>query len=157
MKNTLIVVADLEQLKAYRVDADPFHSNPRLELIEQFNTGAARKLVEEATDLAGRFPRVSIASESIGGMSAGERHNIELEKRKRCLKQLAGRINALVKDREVDRCFFACSREINNAVLQELHPDVRAKIEIDLPSDLTKVSRSDLLGHFRAATRASMV
>jgi hypothetical protein len=154
MKNTMIVVTDLEQLKAYRVDDDPLHSSPRLELIEQFNTGAARKMVDETTDLAGRFPRASVAHEIMGGMSAGERHNIELEKRKRCLRQLAGRINALVKTPEIDRCFLAASREIKNSLLNELDPQVRAKVEIDLPADLTKVNRSDLLGHFKAATRA---
>ncbi|HYG25186.1 MAG TPA: host attachment protein [Verrucomicrobiae bacterium] len=154
MKNTLIIVTDLEQLKAYRVDNDPLHSNPRLELIDTFKTGAARKLVEETTDLAGRFPRASVAHEIMGGMSAGERHNIELEKRKRCLRQLSRRINGLVKAPDVERCFLACSREINNALLAELDPEVRARIEIDVASDLTKVNRSDLLSHFKSASRA---
>lgn len=154
MKNTLIVVADLDQLKAYRVDDDPFHSNPRLELVEQFNTGAARKLVEEATDLAGRFPRATVAHEVMGGMSAGERHNIELEKRKRCLKQLAHRISVLLSDPAVERCFLAASREMNNSLIAQIPPQWRSKIDIDVPANLTKVDKSDLLGHFRAASRA---
>lgn len=153
MKNTMIVVTDLEQLKAYQLDDDPMHSNPRLELVERFNTGAARKLVEETTDLSGRFRR-AIGSRESCGMSDGERHNIELEKRKRCLRQIAERINILLRDSGVERCFLAASREINNALIDELTPQARSKIEIDIASDLTKVNKADLLGHFKAATRA---
>jgi hypothetical protein len=154
MKNTLIVVTDLKELKAYRMDHDPLHSNPRLELVERMSTGAARKLVDETTDLAGRFPRVSVSRDITGGMSAGERHNIDLEKRRRCLRQIAERINRLLVGNGVERCFLSASREINNTLIDQLAPEARAKIEIDVAADLTKVNRSDLLGHFRAATRA---
>ncbi len=154
MKNTLIVVVDLDQLKAYRVGDDPFHSNPRLELVEQFNTGASRKLVEEATDLAGRFPRATVSHKIMGGMSAGERHNIELEKRKRCLRMLGKRISALLGDPAVERCFLAASREMINALLEEIPMQARSKIEIALRANLTKVDKTELLGHFKAATKA---
>jgi hypothetical protein len=153
MKNTMIVVADLEQLKAYQLDDDPLHSNPRLELVERFNTGAARKMIDETTDLSGRFRR-AMGSRETYGISDGERHNLSLEKRKRCLRQIAERINTLLRDPGVERCFLAVSREINNALVEELSPQARSKIEIDLSSDLTKVNKADLLGHFKAATRA---
>lgn len=154
MKNTIVIVTDLQELKAYRIDDDPQHSRPRLDLVEQFHTGANRKLVEEATDLAGRFPRATVSREIMAGMSQGERHNIELEKRKRCLRALAQRVNSLLKAPDVERCFLAASREINNALLDELDYQARSKIEVNIPSDITKVGRSELLGHFKAASRA---
>lgn len=150
----MIVVTDLEQLKAYRLDDDPLHSSPRLELIEQFNTGAARRIPQQATKLAGGSPHNAPARDLIGGMSPGERHNVELEQRKRCTRKLAGEINSLLQSSEVDRCYLATSREISNTLMNELNPQVRNKIEIAVSADLTKVHKAELLGHFRSATRA---
>jgi hypothetical protein len=153
MKRTLIVVTDLEELKAYRLDNDPTHRTPRLDLVEQFNTDANRKLVEEVSDQAGRFPRATVAPNIMGGMSQGERHNIELEKRKRCVRRIAGQINSLLMDGDIERCLLAASREMNNSLLGELDPKARHKIEINVPADLTKVSKAELLGYFKAASR----
>ena len=157
MKNTLVVVADLKELKAYRLNDDAPHSSPRLELLEQFRTAANRKLVEEVTDQAGRFPRATVAPNIMGGMSQGERHNIELEKRKRCTRQLANQIDSLLQNSEFERCFVAASREINHALMEELNPRSRAKIEMTLAADLTKADKSDLLERFKPACRARAV
>ena len=112
MRNTWIVVTDLEELKAYRVDSDPLYSNPRLELVDHARTTANRRLVEEVTDQAGRFPRTGVGPNGVGGMARGERHNMELEKRKRCIRKLADHLNSLLRSDEVERCFLAASREI---------------------------------------------
>lgn len=157
MKNTLIVVADLNELKAYRLnDATP-HSSPRLELLEEFKTAANRKLVEEVTDSAGRFPRATVTRNVMGGMSQGERHNIQLEKRRRCTRQLAGQIDSLLQNSEIERCFVAASREINHALLQELNPRSRAKIERTLAADLTKAAKTDLLERFTVGRARAVV
>jgi hypothetical protein len=83
-----------------------------------------------------------------GAMSDGERHNIELESRKRLVRQLAQRLNGLVGSKEIERCLLAASREINHQLLEELEPLVRAKIEKNLPVDLTKLERAEIMGHF---------
>lgn len=157
MKRTMILVTDLEELKAYQVDNDPLHSSPRLDLVGQFKTDAGRKLVEQVSDQAGRFPRATVAQNIMGGMSQGERHNIELEKRKRCVRRIAGEINSLLTNSEIERCYLAASREMNKSLLDELDPKARNKITVNLPADLTKVSRSDLLDRFKAASRAGAV
>ena len=144
MKNTLVVVTDLACFKVFLLDN---HTNrtPRLELLEQFNNADAHeKLVDEVTDLGGRFPRGT----GRGAMSDGERHNIELEKRKRLVRSLARRLNTLARDPEVDRCFLAASREINHQLIEELDPQVRAKILKNIPADLTKMGRTDILKYF---------
>ena len=149
MKNTLLVVADLGGFKAFRVENNNhINRTPRLQFLEQFeNTAAHGRLIDKVSDLSGRFPR-STGVKTQGAMSDGERHNIELESRKRFVRQLAQRLNTLARDREIERCFLAASREINHQLLEELEPEVRAKIVKNVPADLTKIEQIDILRHF---------
>lgn len=147
MKNTLVVVADLGCLKAYRLDQTPVQHTPRLELVQEFNNnGATAKLTDVTTDSSGRFPRGGSPSEQ--GMSDGERHNIELEQRKRLVRQLAGKLGQLLAQPGVEDCYLAVSREIHKPLLDELNPATRSRIVRSVHADLTKVDKSQLLAHF---------
>lgn len=147
MMKTLVVVTDLGCLKAFRLDENQFNSTPRLELLEHFeNNGAHERLVEQVSDQGGRFPR----SGANGGMSDGERHNIELERRRRLIKTLAHRLNQLMRAPDVERCYLAASREMLHPLLDELEPQARGKITRNVSADLTKVEKADLLRHFRS-------
>jgi hypothetical protein len=149
MKNTLVVVADLGCFKAYRLENDHADRTPRLEPVQEFNNADAHnKLGDKVTDMSGRFPRSAGAAHATGAMSDGERHNIELESRKRLVRQHAHRLNALARTKDFDRCLLAASREINHQLLDELEPQVRAKIAINLSADLTKLERAEILRHF---------
>ena len=149
MKNTLVVVTDLACLKAYRLENNHPNKSLRLQLVEEFNNAEAHgKLGDKVSDLSGRFPRRTGAQHTTGAMSDGERHNIELESRKRLVRQLAQRLNRLLGSKEVERCLLAASREINHQLLEELEPLARAKIEKNIPVDLTKLDRAEILGHF---------
>ena len=144
MKKTLVVVADLACFKAYRVDAE-MHRTPRLELREsQESQDAHEKLVDKVSDMSGRFPR----GKANGAMADGERHNIELEFRKRLVKQLAERLNQVARNKDFERCFLAASKEIHNQLFEFLDPQVKAKIEKTVPADLTKIDKTELLGYF---------
>ncbi len=148
MKNTLLVVADLGGLKAFKVENNQVHRTPRLELLEEFeNAEAHGRLVDRVSDLSGRFPR-GTGLKAGGAMSDGERHNIELETRKRLVRQLAERLNNLARKAEVETCFLAASKEINHQLVDALEPQVRAKITKNLTADLTKVERAELLSRF---------
>lgn len=147
MKNTLLVVADLGGFKAFKLENNHLNRTPRLELLEQYNNHAAhRRLVEKVSDFSGRFPRGG--TKACGAMSDGERHNIGLESRKRLVRQLAHRLNLLARHADVERCFLAVSKEINHQLLEQLEPQVRAKIAKNVPADLTKLGRTDILRHF---------
>jgi hypothetical protein len=149
MKNTLVVVTDLGCLKAYRLENNHPNRSLHLELVEEFNNAEAHgKLGDKMSDLSGRFPRRTGAQHTTGAMSDGERHNIDLESRKRLVRQLAERLNGLVGSKEIERCLLAASREINHQLLEELEPLVRAKIEKNVPVDLTKLDRAEILRHF---------
>ena len=149
MKSTLLVVADLGGFKAYKLTPnEQANRAPHLDLLEHYDNGQAHdRLVDKVSDLAGRFPRADGATPG-GGMSAGERHNIELESRKRLVRQLAQRINLLARPPEFERCMLAASREINGQLVEELDSQVRAKIIKNIPADLTKIERADILRHF---------
>lgn len=148
MKNTLVVVTDLAGFKAYRLDKDQQYSTPRLELLEEFsNEEASGRMVDRVSDLSGRFPRRT-AHGATSAMSDGERHNIELEQRKRAVRRMATRLNSLMRDPAVDQCFLAASREINHQLLDELDSPARAKIGLNIPADLMKTSKADLVRHF---------
>ncbi len=149
MKNTLVVVTDLGCFKAYRLENNHPNHTPHLELVEEFNSADAHeKLVEKVTDLSGRFPHSSGVAGTRGAMSDGERHNIELESRKRLVRRQAQRLNALASKPEVERCLLAASREINHQLLEQLDPPVRLKIEKNVPANLTKLERAEILRHF---------
>lgn len=158
MKNTLLVVADLGGFKAFRLHNEQervlnnagLKRPPRLEFIEEFhNTQAHDRLVDRVSDLSGRFPRGNGRKGGSGGaMSDGERHNIELESRKRLVRQLAQRVNALARSQEIECCFLAASKEINSQLVQELEPQVRAKVEKNVPADLMKVERASIMSYF---------
>lgn len=147
--NTLLVVADLGGFKAFKLENNnKLNSTPRLELVEHFdNREAHGRIVDKVSDLSGRFPRAT-GGRAVGAMSDGERHNIQLESRKRFVRQLAQRLNALARSQDIDRCFLAASREINHPLLEELDPQVRAKIAKNVPADLTKLGRIEILSHF---------
>src|SRR5215469_8522955 len=106
MKNTLLVVADLGGFKAFKLENNNHvQRSPRLEFIEEFkNSNAHERLVDRVSDLAGRFPR-GTGLKAGGAMSDGERHNIQLEGRKRLVRQLAQRLNALARNQQIERCF----------------------------------------------------
>jgi len=147
--NTLLVVADLGGFKAFKLETNTqLNRTPRLEILDHFvNVQAHGRLVDKVTDLSGRFPR-GTGLKNGGAMSDGERHNIELESRKRQVRQMAQRLNELARSVDVERCFLAASREINHQLLEELEPKVRSKIVKNVPADLTKLERPQILRHF---------
>ena len=146
MNNKLVVVTDLGSFKAYKLEANSLHSTPRLELIEEFNlVDAHGKLSNQLTDSAGRYHAPVMGK---WATPWGERHNIELERKRRLIKQVAHALNDLLHRNGPDGCYLAASKEINHQILAELPRHARAKIEKIIPCDLTKADKTELLRHF---------
>jgi len=146
MTNKLLVVTDLGSFKAYKLEANNLHSTPRLELIEEFDlTSAHGKMVNQVSDLAGRYHTPTMGKWST---TWGERHNIELERKRRLIKQVAAALTDLLRRDGAEVCYLAASKEINHQIIAELPREARAKIEKIVPCDLTKAEKSDLLKHF---------
>jgi len=146
MNNKLVVVTDLGSFKAYKLETNEPHSTPRLELIEEFNLIDAHvKISNQTTDLAGRYHTPVMGK---WATPRGERHNIELERKRRLIKQVAHAINDLLQRNAAEGCYLAASKEINHQILAELPRGARSKIEKLIPCDLTKAEKTELLRHF---------
>ncbi|NCF89334.1 MAG: hypothetical protein GWQ08_28060 [Verrucomicrobiaceae bacterium] len=149
MNKTLLIVADLGLLRAYRETQNTADRQPHLELIEELKPESAhQKLSDQVTDQAGRFPRGGRAANTSGNLSAGESHNAEAEQDHRVISQLAERINALLADEDVTRCSIAISGAIHNQLLDAIDPKARAKIGQALASNLAKTDPTELHAHF---------
>ena len=149
MNKTLIIVADLGLLRAYRETQNVADRQPHLELIEDLKLESAHeKLSDQVTDQAGRFPRGGGSANISGDLSAGESLNAEAEQNRQLISQLAGRINALLADNAVTSCSIAISGAIHNQLLEAIHPKARAKIGQVLALNLAKTDPSELQAHF---------
>ena len=150
MKPTLVVVADLGNFKAYRWDGDEFHSTPRLELIDAFETVDARskRVRNTLTVLERRSANGASNPRLAGAGSDGEQHNMHLEKRRRLARQMAEGVTALLRSPEIERCFFAAPQEINHQIVERIPLGTRQKIEKNLTLDLTKIDKSVLIDDF---------
>lgn len=145
MKNTVLVVADLGVFKAYQVQRTHMNT-PRLELLDEFVLGNGHgRFQDQVTDQAGRYH-----APAGGKWSApyGERHNIDLEQRRRLVKQLSDQLEGLLRKPGVETCFLAASKEINHQIVESLDGQLRAKIEKNLPADFTKLEKAELLERF---------
>ena len=113
MKPALVVVADLGNFKAYHWDGNELHSTPRLELIDAFETVDARskRIRNTMTVLEGRSANGGSNPKLAGAGSDGEQHNMHLEKRRRLVRQMAEGLTALLKPKQIERCFFAAPQE----------------------------------------------
>lgn len=153
MNNKLIIVTDLGLLRAYREVQHPQDHGTHLELIEEVHLEAAHeKLSEQVTDQAGRFPRGRGADTTSGDLSAGERLHMEGEFSRRLIHRLAGKINTLLVNGEVDRCSLAASAPIHKQLLNTLDPKARQEINQVLACNLARTDPRELSGHFAKAT-----
>lgn len=149
MNETLLIVADLGLLRAYREVQNLADRKPHLELIEEFEPESAhQKLSDQVTDQAGRFPRGGGAAHTPGDLSAGENLHAEAEEERHLIGKLAARINTLLADKTVKRCSIAISGAIHLQVLEALDPKARAKIGKVLASNLAKTPPRELQAHF---------
>ena len=148
MKNTFVIVADLGLFKAYKFGRTAVQQTPRLELVEELQSlDGQGKLGDKVTDQAGRW-RVPT---SRMGVSYGERQKIDLEMRKRLLKQLAGHIERVVAEHGVEECYLSVNKDVHHQLWDELDARTRDRIVKVIPADLTKLDKAELIEHFTAA------
>lgn len=155
--NTIIIVADLGQLKAYRVvtkigidrQGSMQVSNPsvsgsekksiNLELILDIDYISAHKHIsDEMSDKTGRLD-----------ISTGEQHNMLLEKDRRGLKQINNDIKTIVDKEAPSSWCLAFPKETNKQLTEMLDANIKKKLVKNLTSDLTKINKGKLLSYFK--------
>jgi hypothetical protein len=148
MNAKLLMVADLGLLKAFRMEQYETGS-PRLVPIEQLSLEPAHlHLTDRITDSAGRR---ATHPGSRGGGTMADRHNLELEVRRRLVKQIARKIEEIVGGEGADGWWLAANKEILRPILEALPQSLRARAETQVPRDLTKLEPKEILNHFLAA------
>jgi len=147
MARTIIIAADLGHFKAYRITKDPMEESPRVTLIEGYDSIEGHgKLGDKLSDSAGRFRKMGIKDEAAKG--AGERHNIELETEKKIIRMIARDIDDLIVSEKCEKWHLAATEKINGHIVEKLTPEVKIKLDKNIAADLTKIDKSEILGHF---------
>lgn len=142
----IVVVADLGHFNAYKLSKTP-QGTGRLDLIESFDSLAAHgKYSDKFTDQAGKFGE-SVGKNSYAGGS-GEAHNIELESEKRVVKTIAKTITKIVKEEMCDSWYLAAEKAINSHIVECLDSSIKAKLEKNIASNLTKAEKSEIINRF---------
>lgn len=142
----LIFVVDLGHFKTYRISDTP--TGPKIDLIESRDyIDAHGKLSEKVTDRAGRF---GIGRGKEGAAKGyGEPHNLALEEEKRIVKLIAEDISTVLGREEYREWYFAAPGEINGKVVSNLAPGLASGIAKNVPADLTKTKKAELLSYFQ--------
>ena len=143
----LIITVDLGHFKAYKVTKNDLES-PHIQLIESYDSIEAHgKLSDKVTDTSGRFGMGGGKNGAAKGY--GEPHNMELEMEKKAAKLIAKDINAIVKREGAPKWYLAASKMINSQILDNLEASVKAKLDKNITSDLTKIDKSDIMNYFK--------
>lgn len=144
--NKIIVAVDLGHFKAYSVTKEPLEST-RIKLIESYDSLEGHgKISEKLSDKTGRFG--SLGSRNNTATGSGEEHNAVLENIRRLAKLMAKDINAIVEGNNCDSWLLAADKKINGLIVEKLAPAVKARLEKNITSNLTKIDKSEILGYF---------
>lgn len=168
---SILVLGDLGQLKAYRVEEvvgmdsqdkmQVSHVHNRgtqkrstvLDLITDINYIEPRKKTEDLlSDQAGRF-RSSIGEAHIGTQAGapsaiGEPHNRELERDRQTLKLISEDIKSLIEKESPASWYLAFPKKSHNELHAMLSEEIKKNLQKVVPSDLTKTAKEKLLSHF---------
>jgi hypothetical protein len=146
--DTIIIAVDLGHFKAYKVGKTKL-GNSKMRLIESYDSIEAHgKLLDRITDQAGRFRMNGGKGGNSKVKGYGEPHNMKLEEEKRLIKLIAKDINTIIGREKCEAWCFAAPAELNNRIVENLLPDVRAKLGKNVTCNLTRSRKMDILGQF---------
>ncbi|MGZ5208475.1 MAG: host attachment protein [Sulfuricurvum sp.] len=147
MSTKLIIVADLQRFKLFTGKVDPM-GRESLELLQNIESlETHQQLGESVSDQQGNFQGVS-SNGSINASGSGEDHNIELEKERRRLKEIAKQISTTLQEHSHTGWYFSAPKAINNQIIELLDPAIVKSMKVNLHADLTKIPTDQLLEHF---------
>jgi len=152
MNTKLMVAVDLGLFKAFKVEFKKTGS-PRINLIdEHIFTEAHKKLSETLSDLSGRKSTPSSSAAPIA-----DNHNLELELKRRIIKDISNRLKKLMSENASESCWFAAPKEIIHQVIDELPKALHTRMEKLIPNDLVKLEPKDILDRFLNAENISNI
>ncbi len=142
MSSKLVIVADLQHFKLFRVKADPMKRESLECLLSSDSLDIHQKPSEKVSD------RLGHCETAWGVQGGGENHNrAEDEERKR-LQELSKKISEALQNYPHELCYFAAPKAINHRIFEALPPALQKSITKNLVLDLTKTPTDEILGHF---------
>jgi hypothetical protein len=155
MNNHYIVLADHGHLRILEQRSAPGQSTPGLVEVHAMDFPQGRmSYTDNDTDMAGRFQGSQQQGRGPGspvartGMSVDERLPMQREVERRSIDDVAGAIEAFLQGQPEATWDFAAAPQMYNAVLGELAPKTKARLQRSLAKDLVHQPASELLAHF---------
>lgn len=146
MKTEFVFVASRGALKIYSLDApSAAHLRPVEEIVIEAGKG---RYSEDYADQAGGFPNGGTAG---NGNSISERHAVEQEYARRCIRQIAEKVTQVASANRHANWSLVAPPELSAAILEDVPGDLRNSIRRSVEKDLVNASESDILEHLRAA------
>ncbi len=144
LENTMVIVADLGELKVYSVKksegllGNEMKTSYTLEVLNNIGyIDAHKKMGEVMSDSAGNF---------MG--SAGEEHNRENERKKRSLKEIADDIDIIVANEKPKQFFLSFPKDMLSKLVDGLSQNTKNVLHKTVSSNLVKTDKSKILAYF---------
>ena len=145
LENTMVIVADLGELKVYGVKkseavvSNEMKESYALEVINNISyIDAHKKISEVVSDSAGNFAG-----------SIAEDHNRENERKKRSLKDVANDIDLIIENEKPKQLFLAFPKELFTKLQDILSQNTKSVLTKTVTSNLVKTDKNRVLSHFK--------
>jgi len=148
LEDTLIIVADLGELKVYKpIKHEAIVNNGHelkvswsLDLLTDLDYIAPHKKVHDiVTDKAGNFKHGNVEDNKV-------KDTIE----QRTLKDVADDITKVVANIQPKQLFLAFPKEHHPQLMEALPADIKSLVKKDLAADLIKEDKNKILDHFQS-------
>ncbi|QSR87338.1 host attachment protein [Candidatus Methylacidiphilum infernorum] len=147
MRLDIIIVADLGQIKAFKVIRDELTAHSHVQLIDdQIIEMGRKKLKDIDTDKQGEFAVVSYPL--TGERSVGERHNEKLEIRRKLICELSKIIGQIIKKYNPSAWALSAPAEILPRIIENLDQATKKNLIKTISADLTKIDKTEILQRF---------
>ena len=144
LENTLIIVADLGELKAFNVK--------RHEAIvgKELTISYSLEVVNDENFIKGKKKLSEILSDSSGQFVNGtlEDHDLKIEIENRIMREIAEDIENIIKNIKPKQLFLAFPKEHNHELTNELRDETKAVLVKNITSNLVKTNKEKILSFF---------
>ena len=144
LENTLIIVADLGELKAFNVK--------RHEAIvgKELMISYSLEVVNDENFIKGKKKLSEILSDSSGQFVNGtlEDHDLKIEIENRIMREIAEDIENIIKNIKPKQLFLAFPKEHNHELTNKLRDETKAVLVKNITSNLVKTDKEKILSFF---------
>jgi len=145
LDNTVIIVANLGELKAYKtVKHEDIYNN-------ELKINYSLELIDAEDFIEGRKKLHELKSDANGRRGPGtiEEHSVEETIEKRTVSEVAQDIDTIVQQTKPKALFLAFPKENNAELLEKLSQETKKVLKKNVALDLVKTDKNKLLEYFQ--------